>query len=86
MEKKVVRIMKLAYFFHNKINREDDSADCPHMFMKRPDIYLHQDIKSEIDQIVVLLKKIQVSKDIPEFSDLKLRALWNLKFRDGMII
>ena len=73
--------IRLAYLFHNKTNHSNYS---PKLFVPisswgPPDSYLHQDIKSELDKLDVLLNKIHISKDTPNMSDLELKALFNLK-------
>ena len=48
--------------------------------------YLPQDIQSELDKLDVLLNKIHIAKDTPNMSDLELKALFNLKDRDDVVL
>ena len=68
--------IKLAYFFHNKINHSNSS---PKLFVPKSsweptDGYLPQDNKSEQDKLDVLLNKME------------LKALSNLKNKDDVVV
>ena len=85
--KQVARNIKLAYSFHNKTNHSNYS---PKLFVPKsswepPDSYLPHDIKSELDKLDVLLNKIHIAKDTPNMSDLELKALFNLEYRDDVV-
>ena len=86
--KQFARNIKLAYFFHNKTNHSNYS---PKLFVPKsswepPDSYLPQDIKSELDKLDVLLNKIHLTKDNPNMCDLELKALFNLKNKDDVVL
>ena len=86
--KQFARNIELAYFFHNKTNHSNYS---PKLFVPKSswepnDGYLPHDIKSELYILDVLLNKIHITKDTPYMSDLELKALFNLKNMDDVVL